>query len=543
MSLAIFLFYAVCLAELPGPAITLDFDGKPMPAGVKVDGRTSVEPGKHGQALRCHRAPATPDPTRLVAKIKGRHCGFPSLIRLQNGELLGHFRAGPGHIGRGVIMQIRSKDEGKTWSEPRTIFEDPVWDSRSHSTAIQLKSGTILLGFYRHDRKRGFTGARVLRSTDGGKTYAASDLPNPYTKTFVYNIGRPIQLPDGTVLMPLHGDLPDGRRRAAGIIRSSDDGKTWGDFSIIAVGGRTYYETNILMLPNGEMLAMNRSEPGPWMWQCRSKDNGHTWTLPENSRMQGDVGELLLLKSGAIVCAYRSQEPGTRDTRASISRDNGHTWGHEIVVDPNGGDHGYTSSIQFPDGRILTLNYCGKDGATQIRSRLYTEAAFHTPNVPDVPGHVLIPYAKSLPLRDALTLAAWVQPKTAHKWQRLFWKDGILSLYLNEGRLDGWVMAGGAQDAVSEATIPIGEWTHVAMAYSAADPKHQVRLYINGREVAYRLVENTGGDHRIKAAARPLFISSPQPIYAFDGLLDAVRIHPTALTPEQINQLCAQPPR
>ena len=78
---------------------------------------------------------------------------------------------GPGHVGRGVIKQIRSTDEGNTWSEPVTIFEDPEWDSRSHSTGVQLKSGTILLGFYRHDRKRGFPLARVLRSTDGGRTW------------------------------------------------------------------------------------------------------------------------------------------------------------------------------------------------------------------------------------------------------------------------------------------------------------------------------------------------------------------------------------
>jgi len=381
----------------------------------------------------------------------------------------------------------------------------------------------------------------VLRSTDGGKTYTAIDLPSPYTDTFVYNIGRPIQIPDGTVLMPLHGDLPDGKRRATGIIRSKDDGLTWGDFSVIAMDGRAYYEANILMLPNGEMLAMNRSEPEPWMWQCRSSDQGHTWSEPEKSGMQGDVGELLLLNSGNIMCAYRSQAPGTADTRASLSRDNGRSWSNEIVLDPNGGDRGYTSSVQFDDGHIFTLNYCRKDGGIQVRSRMFDESVFDQPP-PETPGHITIPYSDELPCRESFTLMAWIKPVNRHKWQRIFWKDRILSLYLNEGRLDGWVMVAdtrSAQDAVSQAIIPLDTWTHVAMAYSIEDPEHQVRLYIDGNEATYASVEKTSGDHRVLAAKRPLFVSTPQTELAFDGVIDAVRVYREALSPEQVRQVNA----
>lgn len=523
----------------PRPAIMLDFDGEQLAAGVVLGGQTAFEAGRHGRAIRFVRADPEPDTTQLVCKINGRHCGFPSLVRLTDGRLLAHFREGPGHVGRGVIKQIRSTDEGQTWSEPVTIFEDAEWDSRSHSTGTQLKSGTILLGFYRHDRKRGFPLARVLRSTDDGQTYDVIDLPSPYTDTFVYNIGRPIQLEDGTVLMPLHGDLRGGQRRVTGITRSRDDGRTWGDFSVIASGGRAYYETNILLLPNGEMLAMNRTEPEPWMWQCRSKDFGHTWTEPVNSGMQGDVGELLLLKSASIICAYRSQAPGASDTRASISRDNGHTWTDEIVVDPNGGDHGYTSSVQFPDGRILALNYSTKDGCVQIRSRVFDESAFDNAEPQPVPGHITIPYSRDLAFRESLTLMAWIKPLAERKWQRIFWKDRVFSLYLNQGRLDGWIMEASthlAQDALSKECIPVGQWTHVAMAYSATDPNHHVRLYINGEEAEYASVEKTTGDHLIQTAERPVFVSTPEQRFAFDGLTDDVRLYGAALTEEQIRQ-------
>ncbi len=533
------LLYAASLhGQLPKPVITLDFEAAPLPASATVSGETELVPGKAGQAIRLTRSPEPEDLTRLVYKAEGRHCGFPNLIRLHNGELLANFREGPGHVGHGVIKQMRSTDDGKSWSRPGTIFEDPDWDSRSHSTGIQLKSGTILLGFYRHGNGK-FPLARVLRSTDGGRTYAPIDLPNPYADTYVYNIGRPIQLDDGSVLMPLHGEMPDGRK-ATGIIRSKDDGLTWGDFSVIAHGERNYFEANILMLPNGEMLAMNRTEPEPWMWQCRSSDKGYTWSKPENSGMQGDVGELLLLSSGNIMCAYRSQAPGTSDTRASISRDGGHTWTDEIVLDPNDGDRGYTSSIQFPDGRILTLNYSTKDGLTQIRSRLFDESVFdNAKSVQQAPGYVQIPYSPDLPLRDSLTLMAWIKPTSEHKWQRIFWKDGILSLYLNEGHLDGWVFteeAGDARDVVAEATIPVGEWTHVAMTYSPDDPAQQVHIYINSKQANYKSVEKTRAGARILGGEKPLFLSSPIAPFAFDGLMDDVRVYDVALTAEQIRE-------
>ena len=135
---------------------------------------------------------------------------------------------------------------------------------------------------------------------------------------------------------------------------------------------------------------------------------------------------------------------------------------------------------------------------------------------------------------------AWIKPLKEHKWQRIFWKDRIFSLYLNQGRLDGWIMEAStrlAQDAVSKARIPVGEWTHVAMTYSATDPKHHVRLYINGEEAEYASVEKTTGDHLILAAKRPVFVSTPEPRFAFDGLTDDVRLYKAALTGEQIRQV------
>ena len=96
----VLLFAAAPGGELPGVGVWLDFESAELPGGVRLAGRVEIVPGKNGKAARFARPDAAVDLTKTVYKGKGRHCGFPSLIRLQNGQLLAHFREGPGHVGR-----------------------------------------------------------------------------------------------------------------------------------------------------------------------------------------------------------------------------------------------------------------------------------------------------------------------------------------------------------------------------------------------------------------------------------------------------------
>ncbi len=336
------------------------------------------------------------DRTQLVYKEPGKHCGFPNLLRLANGDLLAHFRVGITHASEaGVIKQVRSTDNGQTWSDARVVAEDPYWDFRTTSSGIQLPDGKILLPFYLLDtvgkkekrpNYRGWPGPLMIVSSDNGKTWSKPiKLPNPF-RTFpngyryCYICGKIIRLADGTLLLGIHGQNPDEKRKCTGVVHSVDNGKTWTDFVRIAADGvRIYFEPSFAILANGDILALNRTEPEPYMYKCVSKDDGRTWSKPVKTEIQGDVPELIVLPSGNILCSYRSQEPGTRDTRMCISRDQGKTWVNEMVIDPNGGDHGYTSSVLLDDGTVYTVNYCTKDGLTQIRSNIVRESDFDKP--------------------------------------------------------------------------------------------------------------------------------------------------------------------
>jgi hypothetical protein len=551
-------------AESDGLVLHLDWakaQGTTVPdlSGCGNDGRICglAEIARHQEhaAIKLALGPEPVDRTNLVHAERGKHCGFPNLLRLANGDLLVHFRLGLTHAGeRGVIQQVRSTDTGKTWRAEEVVAEDPVLDFRTTSSGIQLPSGAILLPFYPYDAegkgRHGHPGPRLIVSGDNGRTWSKPILlPNPFRTFpngyhFCYTCGKIIRLADGTLLLGIHG-RNDGDQACTGVVRSVDDGQTWTDFTPVAADGvRGYWEPSFAILKNGHILALSRTEPEPFMYQCISRDNGRSWSKPVKTTIQGDVPELIVLRSGNILCSYRSQEPGTQDTRMCISRDQGQTWTDEVVIDPNGGDHGYTSSVQLGDGSVYTVNYCGKDRLTQIRSNIVRESDFDHPARPGVAGHASVKHSPSLALSGAFSVEAWVNPSTVDRpFQRVVVKNVSFSLFVAQGgRLDGWFKPdrrGTAFDAVSAERIEPGQWTHVAMTYSAADPARHVRLYINGRETSYTSVEKAPAGTEVYVDQSPLWIGSPLRPYAMDGQIGEVRIYRVALGADQVQSHAA----
>ena len=125
-----------------------------------------------------------------------------------------------------------------------------------------------------------------------------------------------------------------------------------------------------------------------------------------------------------------------------------------------------------------------------------------------VDGHASVKHSRSLALSEALSAEAWVNPSTVDRpFQRVVVKNVSFSLFVVQGgRLDGWFKPdrhGTAFDAVSAERIRPGQWTHMAMTYSAVDQS-------------------------------PLWIGSPLRPYAMDGQIGGVRIYRVALSADQV---------
>jgi hypothetical protein len=181
--------------------------------------------------------------------------------------------------------------------------------------------------------------------------------------------GRFIELEDGTVLLTVYGTLtPEDDETYSGcngIFRSTDGGKTWGDFSVIFRHGPKspedpqaeprYTELDVLPLDDGRWLAVSRTEfayQGPkgiagHLFRSFSEDRGRTWSPPE-ARLNpvGAQNKLVALPDGGIFIADRCtgyQEPG-----GYITYDQMRTISYCVA-----GPYGVSNAFRIGDDRIL----------------------------------------------------------------------------------------------------------------------------------------------------------------------------------------------
>jgi hypothetical protein len=346
---------------------------------------------------------------------------FPVLAALPDGSIVGVLRGGAGHVGlAGRIEIVRSRDGGRSWT-PSEIIADSERDDRNPALGVSQR-GTLVLAYHRqgsYDTDGTYApelfGARgerpievlITRSHDGGLTWERPyplGLPTLETGS---PFGKIVSLPDGTLLMALYGaadpDLfaaraeelalsdavPAPRALCSYLLRSHDDGLTWGEPVIL---GASYNETGILALPNGDVVAVLRGDvPNDSLAVIRSTDGGFSWTGPvQLTGTRQHPADLVALSDGSILLAYGNRNPPYR-VEGRISRDGGQTWlptlltfsGHLYgynVTEPRPTDLGYPSSVVLPGGQGVTLYYYTPSLRQSGADRLKLSSSFYSAN-------------------------------------------------------------------------------------------------------------------------------------------------------------------
>jgi hypothetical protein len=288
----------------------------------------------------------------------GGYEAFPDVTRLRNGDLFCVFYAGYGHVSvpneslpKGArICWIRSRDSGKSWSAPK-ILVDTELDDRDPSV-MQTRDGTLICNFFTYvppaQGKRETTAIYIVRSRDNGETWEAEPQRIPPPPDIGWACSSPIlELPDGELILPVYFGQP-GKPSKSGLVRSSDAGKTWGQFTIIDPDSDHQHdsEPHIIRLPDGRLFTTLR----PCMCQSYSSDNGHTWTPPQPTGFEGHAPYHLVTRDGLLLCAHRLPQ-----TALHVSTDLGATWNGPFVIDNVIG--AYPSMVELPDGTIFCVYY------------------------------------------------------------------------------------------------------------------------------------------------------------------------------------------
>jgi Neuraminidase (sialidase) len=271
---------------------------------------------------------------------------------------------------------IRSRDEGKTWSEPQVLLDTPI-DDRD-AGIVETANGNLLVTTFTslvyqrnladapprwrnfehgttQEQKESLLGCWMLRSTDGGLTWNA-----PY-RVPVNSPHGPIRTSSGLLLYP--GKAIYGTEEI-GVCASSDDGVTWQWRGRIPArqgdSAREYHELHGVETSPGRLVVhirnhnpANQNET----LQTESEDGGKTWSVPHPIGVWGLPSHLLRLRDGRLLMSYGYRRP-PRGNHVRTSEDGGKTWSAALVLSEDGaGDLGYPSTVELPDGGLLTLWY------------------------------------------------------------------------------------------------------------------------------------------------------------------------------------------
>jgi hypothetical protein len=320
--------------------------------------------------LSCTRIETILPPIDGVIWQSEQHIAFPSVERLDNGELVCVYRHGEGHVSPdGTILLSRSNNNGASWAPPDTIIDTRL-DCRDPSIT-QLSDGSLLLAFFqtRYDtlgKIIGAVGVYVSRSLDGGQSWFSPKMIITEDYDWAAVSSKIIELKSGELLLPIYAGKKN--EKSVNIVCiSKDNGKKWDEKHIMAAdtsGKIDFNEPVLHELPDGKILCISRTAGADhFQYRNYSQDGGKTWTTPERTNMQGQAAGLLLTKDNILVCGYRDFSPN--GTSYSLSYDFGKIFENETIIDLFHRDRAYPEFVEVED-KVLSVYYTAQKGDSKI---------------------------------------------------------------------------------------------------------------------------------------------------------------------------------
>ena len=275
------------------------------------------------------------------------------LVKASNGDLITVVQDSTDLIPPSRCYVSRSSDGGKTW----VTDQKPFIENRTSTDAVgtvlwQLPDGNILIaaiwGYYSrpltgmgdlmkkdNDLKILYGMVELYISCDDLKTMTKiKDLTKPNEYLIPAVNGTLLELSNGDLLLPGYlAPLPGKPRPGAGFWRSTDGGKTWGEYeeAFRHLPGKNFNEATYIQKDDGTIVGFARWDT-PWysnadngesqlveeLYKTVSTDNGKTWSEPEPTDMLMIYPVSTRLKNGVYVLFGGKRDDGTRDRTCHV---------------------------------------------------------------------------------------------------------------------------------------------------------------------------------------------------------------------------------
>lgn len=344
--------------------------------------------------------------------LRSRHAYFPSVLELAPGQMVAGFDLGSAFEAVDVRSFVaRSKDGGRTWSDPVPVFEPGNGKSVSTSCRLSKTGPNEVTGLAcMMDRSRadeglanpatdGFvrTEFAVVRSSDGGGSFSPPQTLVPSIDWHQFEVCSPI-IPtrSGRWLAPTAiwpdwtGRNPYGPK--ALVLVSDDHGKTWPK-AVDVMNRREsnvgFFEQKIVTLSDGRLLAVcwtidlnaKKNLPNHYTF---SSSNGDAFDAPQATPLLGETCTPVALDDGHILCVYRRMDK--KGLWAHLAKIQGSQW-KPIADAPLWGTNqeahdthqdsllaqmstlrfGCPAVVRQSDGSIFMAFWCVEDCVSNIR--------------------------------------------------------------------------------------------------------------------------------------------------------------------------------
>jgi len=219
------------------------------------------------------------------------------------------------------VFMSRLAPGAQQWSEPVQLSHDTE-RSEQNPVLFPAPDGTLwLLHTAQQSGHQNTAVVRVRRSADHGQTWSATEtLADAPAGTFVR---QPIHVHhDGSWLLPVFycraeaGQPWDGSHDDSGVLRSTDQGRTWQRISV--PGSLGCVHMNIVPAANGQsLLAFFRSRWADHIYRTQSDDGGLTWQPPQPTVLPNNNSSVqaLRLADGRLAMIFNASSAANATER------------------------------------------------------------------------------------------------------------------------------------------------------------------------------------------------------------------------------------
>ena len=312
---------------------------------------------------------------------QGRYAMYGGLTKLPDGELFCLYKVGsidkdtgsPWTVRDETIVWTRSNDRGRRWPEAENVIyaDGTTRQENCCSKGHLTRDGTIVHPFYilnpdyeERAKEENWSRLHLAVGRGTGAEWQVRPVETPFA--CAASFGGIVRLRDGRLLLNVYGAVEPGTfRHQAGILHSTDDGRTWGDYTPIGSaadpdgGAAKLNETDIAELPDGRLLSMSRTQyHGFPLYRGISNDGGRAWSVGPS----GLTGLCPCLwysttgpPAGTVALVYHDRW-GKHAAKGGVyvvfSTDGGETWGEPLWI--SGG--AYPCMLEIEPG-ILFVSY------------------------------------------------------------------------------------------------------------------------------------------------------------------------------------------